>query len=284
MKIGIGLPNQVHDVRADVIPTWARKAEEAGFSSVGTIGRLAYPGVMDTVALAAAAGATSTIGLVSTVMLAPIWPSKLLAKELAGIQGVSGGRLTVGIGMGGRPDDFVVEGLTDKGIGKRMNSALEDWRDMWTGKPVGGGTNPGVPGGSIDVPLLFGGFAPAALERMVKWGQGYVGAAMPPEQLAQIFDSVRAAWQQHGREGSPRIVVITYFGLTDIEKGRANERNYYAFGGPEMAEGVAAGILDSADAIKSALKAYEDLGADELILHPTTDNIDEIARLADAAL
>jgi hypothetical protein len=63
MRIGIGLPNQVRDVHAPVIPAWARRAEEAGFATLGTTGRVAYPGVLDTVALAAAAGATTTIGL-----------------------------------------------------------------------------------------------------------------------------------------------------------------------------------------------------------------------------
>ncbi|TCO44259.1 LLM class flavin-dependent oxidoreductase [Actinocrispum wychmicini] len=284
MKIGIGLPNQVRDVRADVIPAWAKKAEEAGFASLGTIGRIAYPGVMDTVALAAAAGATSTIGLVSTVMLTPVWPSTLIGKELAGIQGVSGGRLTVGIGVGGRPDDFVVDGLGEKGTGKRLNSAVEEWRGLWSGEKVHGGDNVGVPGGSIDVPLLFGGFVPAAMDRIAKYGQGHVSPAMPPEQLSQIFGGVRAAWQEHGREGSPRFVVISYFGLTDLEKGQDNERHYYAFGGPEYAEQVAGGILGSADALKATLKAYEGIGTDELILHPSTDNLDEIARLADIVL
>ncbi|MEU3080408.1 MULTISPECIES: LLM class flavin-dependent oxidoreductase [Streptomyces] len=65
MKIGIGIPNQIRDVKADVIPEWARRAEDAGFSTLGSVGRIAYPGVMDTVALAAAAGATSRIGLIS---------------------------------------------------------------------------------------------------------------------------------------------------------------------------------------------------------------------------
>jgi hypothetical protein len=63
MKISIGLPNQVRNVRASVIPTWAAQAEQAGFSTLFTVGRIAYPGVTDTVALAAvagAAGATST--------------------------------------------------------------------------------------------------------------------------------------------------------------------------------------------------------------------------------
>jgi alkanesulfonate monooxygenase SsuD/methylene tetrahydromethanopterin reductase-like flavin-dependent oxidoreductase (luciferase family) len=92
MKIGIGLPNQVRNVNPVIIPEWAAKSEQAGFSTLGTVGRIAYPGVMDTVALAAAAGATSTIGLLSSVLLAPVWPASLLAKEAAGIDGVSGGR------------------------------------------------------------------------------------------------------------------------------------------------------------------------------------------------
>ncbi|MEU7691502.1 MULTISPECIES: LLM class flavin-dependent oxidoreductase [Microbispora] len=81
MKIGIGLPNQVRDVTAATIPRWAALAEEAGFSTLATTGRYAYPGVSDTVALAAA-GATTTIGLLSAVLLAPTWPGALLAKEV----------------------------------------------------------------------------------------------------------------------------------------------------------------------------------------------------------
>jgi len=55
MKIGIGLPNQVRDVDAAILPGWEAQAEKAGFASLATIGRIAYPGVMDTIALAAAA-------------------------------------------------------------------------------------------------------------------------------------------------------------------------------------------------------------------------------------
>ena len=80
VKIGITLPNQVRNLSADVLPRWAVTAEEAGFSTLGTVGRFAYPGVSDTVALAAAAGATSTIGLLYHVLLAPVWPPQLLAK------------------------------------------------------------------------------------------------------------------------------------------------------------------------------------------------------------
>jgi alkanesulfonate monooxygenase SsuD/methylene tetrahydromethanopterin reductase-like flavin-dependent oxidoreductase (luciferase family) len=283
MEIGIGLPNQVRDVRPTVIPTWASQAEAAGFSSLGTVGRIAYPGVMDTVTLAVAAGVTSTIGLISNVLLGTVWPPVLLAKELAGIDGVSGGRLTLGIGIGGRPDDFVAEGAGPKGLGKRMDHDLEIYRDIWNGEPVGGGENPGVPAGTRQIPLLFGGFAPAAMARMARWGEGYVGGSMPPEMVAGAFDGARAAWQEAGREGSPRLVAIAYYSLGDPEKGRGNVQDYYSSMG-EQAAFIASTVRTSADEVKEVAKAFEALGADELIFNPATDDPDEIARLADIIL
>jgi alkanesulfonate monooxygenase SsuD/methylene tetrahydromethanopterin reductase-like flavin-dependent oxidoreductase (luciferase family) len=284
MKIGIGLPNQVRDVRPEVIPAWAKRSEEAGFSSLGTIGRVAYPGVMDTVALAAAAGATSTIGLMSTVMLAPVWPAALLAKELAGIQGVSGGRLTAGIGLGGRPDDFVVEGAGPKGLGKRMNEALEVFRDLWAGEPVPGSENPGVPGGSIEVPLLLGGMAPAALERMAKWGEGYIAGSVPASMAAGMLDGARKAWTDFGREGAPKLVAIAYFALGDVEKGRGKAYDYYSISGEDFANMVSANMHGSADSLRQAVKEFADLGLDELIFHPMSDDLDDIERLAEIVL
>jgi len=139
MKIGIGIPNQVRDVRPEVIPEWARLAEESGFSSLTTVGRYAYPGVSETVALAGAAAVTRRIELISGVLLAATWPGALLAKELAGIDGISGGRLSVGIGSGQRPDDFVADGHGPAGRGARLDRDLETYRGIWRGDAAGGG-------------------------------------------------------------------------------------------------------------------------------------------------
>ncbi|MCU1686636.1 MAG: Luciferase-like monooxygenase [Amycolatopsis sp.] len=280
MKIGIGIPNQVRDLRASVIPEWASQSEKAGFSTLGTVGRIAYPGVMDTVALAAAAGATRTIGLFSNVLLATVWPPELLAKEAAGIDGVSGGRLTLGLGIGGRPDDFVAEGAGPKGLGKRLDHDLEVYRDFWTGGPVGGGDNPGVPAGTREVPLMFGGFAEAALDRMARWGEGYVGGSMPAEMVSGAFDGARAAWTKAGREGSPRLVAIAYYAFGDTDKGVGNVRDYYSNMG-EGADFIASTVRTSPDAVRAAVKEFEAIGADELIFNPTLDDLDEVARLAD---
>ena len=284
MKIGITLPNQVRNLSADVLPRWAVAAEEAGFSTLGTVGRFAYPGVSDTVALAAAAGATSTIGLLSHVLLAPVWPPQLLAKEVAGIDGVSGGRLTLGIGIGGREDDFVVDGFGPRGLGKRLDHDLEIYRNIWKGEPVGGGTNPAVPAGTREVPMLFGGFADAAMQRMAREGIGYVSGTVPAPMTAGAFDRARAAWKDAGRTGEPRLVALAYFALGDDQKGRTNVHDYYSSAGEEFANLASSILSGSPDAVKATVSAFEETGADELIFCPGVADLDEVARLADVVL
>jgi alkanesulfonate monooxygenase SsuD/methylene tetrahydromethanopterin reductase-like flavin-dependent oxidoreductase (luciferase family) len=283
MKVGTGLPNQVRDMRPTVIPEWASQAEKAGFSSLGSVGRIAYPGLMDTVALAAAAGATSTIGLISNIMITTVWPAALLAKEVAGIDAVSGNRLTLGIGLG-RPGDFVVDGLGPRGTGKRLDHDLEVYRSVWRGEPVEGGSNSLVTTGTREVPLLFGGVAPASFERMARWGVGYIGRSVPAKMVAQSFDAARAAWKNAGREGSPRLVGIAYYVFSDVEQGRGNVRDLYSSADEQFVDLIDSGICAGPDAVKSAVKAYAELGADEIIFNPTLDDINEVARLADVVL
>jgi alkanesulfonate monooxygenase SsuD/methylene tetrahydromethanopterin reductase-like flavin-dependent oxidoreductase (luciferase family) len=284
MKIGIGLPNMVRGTQPTVIPDWAARAERAGFSTLGTTGRVAYPGVLDTVALAAAAGATKSIGLFTNVLLAPVWPAALFAKEAAGIDAVSGGRLTLGLGLGGRPDDFVVEGLGLAGRGRRFDRDLAVYRDVWRGDPVGGGPNPAVTPGARQIPLLIGGGTPASFERMARWGNGYVGPAAPPPAVAPAFEGARAAWAEAGREGSPYLVAVAYFALGDVEQGRANVWDYCIAHGEEIAGMMSNGVAAGPGPIKDRVAAYIDLGIDELIFSPSVGDVDEISRLADSVL
>ena len=284
MKIGIGLPNQVRGTRPAVIPEWAARSERAGFSTLGTVGRIAYPGVMDTVALAAAAAATTSIGLVSTVLIGPAWPPVLLAKETADIDAVSGGRLTLGLGVGIRPDDFVVDGLGISGRGRRFDRDLGVYRDVWNGEPIGGGPSIAVTSGARQIPLLLGGMVPASFERMALWGTGYIGAAVPAPMIAPAFEAARAAWASSGREGSPYLLAVAFFALGDAEQGRANVWDYYSIAGDDIARLITDGVSDGPARVKETVAAFADIGADELILSPTVGDIEEITRLAEIVL
>jgi len=265
MKIGIGLPNQVRGVDAAILPGWAAQAEEAGFASLATVGRIAYPGVMDTIALVAAAATTTTIGLISAIAVGPACPAVLLAKEAANIDAVSGGRLTLGIGLGAWPDDYVAEGRPRKNMGPRLEDDIRIYREIWGGAAVGSGTYPAVPGNTREVPVLLGGGVEATYERVARLVDGYIAGGIPAPMVAPSFDAVRAGWKDAGRAGSPRLVAVAYYTIGDIDKGRANVWDYYSSGGEQFAGLMTESISHGADGVKATMAAFEEIGADELI-------------------
>ena len=171
-----------------------------------------------------------------------------------------------------------------RGRGKRLDADLDVYHSVWKGEPVGGGQSPAVPEGNRQVPLLFGAMSDAAFRRAAREGDGFIGASFPAEMVAQSFDAARKAWTEAGRTEPPRLVAIAYFAIGDVDKGRANIWDYYSFGGDDVANIVAAGLSGGVEAIKQTVKAFEDIGAEELVLGPGVADLDEISRLADAVL
>jgi alkanesulfonate monooxygenase SsuD/methylene tetrahydromethanopterin reductase-like flavin-dependent oxidoreductase (luciferase family) len=103
---------------------WARRAEARGFSSLGTIDRLAYPNYEPLTALAAAAAVTERIGLYTSVVLGPLRANPVvLAKQVLSVHALSGGRLTLGIGIGGRDDDYELAGIEMGRRGEELDSS-----------------------------------------------------------------------------------------------------------------------------------------------------------------
>ncbi|WP_030436830.1 LLM class flavin-dependent oxidoreductase [Actinoplanes subtropicus] len=278
MEISIGLPNTLRHPGPLMIE-WARRAEERGFTSLGTIDRIVYPNYDTIASLCVAAGATSRIGLLSGVLLTPLYPPVWLAKAAAGLDAMSGGRLTLGLGVGGREDDFVAMGRSMRERGQNMDAALEIMRTVFAGEKLPGDAFPVAEHGHPKV--LIGGTSDAAVRRTVEHGQGWIAGGASPAQVKPMVDRIRREWHDAGREGEPRFAGLAYFGLSDEETSKGSLRSYYGFLG-DFADVIANGALRSPQALQEAIKAFEEAGLDELILDPTVPDLAEVDRLADA--
>src|SRR6201993_3788503 len=138
MDVGIGLPNAVPDTEGRTLVDWAKNAEEAGFSTLGTIGRLVYLNYEELIALSAAAAVTSRIRLTTSVLLAPLYANTaLFAKQAASLDRLSGGRLVLGLGLGGRDDDFAASALPTAGKGHRLEEQVAMMKRVWAGEEFG---------------------------------------------------------------------------------------------------------------------------------------------------
>src|SRR5919202_1214130 len=138
MEIGIGLPNATHGVRGPELVAWAREAEQAGFSCLGTIDRIAYENYEPLVALAAAAAVTERIRLVTSIVLAPLRTNTaLFAKQTASVDGLSEGRRVLGLAVGAREDDYATSGVDYRTRGRAFDRQLDELRAFWEGDYVG---------------------------------------------------------------------------------------------------------------------------------------------------
>jgi alkanesulfonate monooxygenase SsuD/methylene tetrahydromethanopterin reductase-like flavin-dependent oxidoreductase (luciferase family) len=284
MQIGIGHPGTIPGVRGQHILDWARRADTGPFSSLGSLDRLVYSNYDALITLTAAAAVTQRIRLMTTVLLAPLYNAGPLAKQAASLDAISGGRLTLGVGVGGREDDFRAAPASFDDRGKRFEAQLGLMQRAWSGQPLAEDIGPiGPPPARQGGPeLLIGGYSPAAIRRVGRWGEGYLAGGAPPPMARQAYELAEQAWKAAGRAGKPRFVAGMYWGLGPNAAERAGEyiRNYYTFLGP-MAEQMASSVPATAEAVKGAIQAFADIGVDELVCWPCIADLDQVDRLAD---
>ncbi len=291
MEIGIGLPNTVPGTTGEQLTEWARRADAAGFSSLGTIDRLAYPNIEPLIALAAAAAVTERIGLATSILIAPyrLNPT-LIAKQAASVHRVSGGRMTLGIAVGGREDDYRVSGADfDSRGGENFERMLARIREVWSGSDASSGAaeHEGVGPDVSSAPprLIVGGTIDATFRRAAEYGDGWIMGGGTPDAFAESKAKLERAWSEAGREGSPHTMGIAYFALGEEASTSSDAylRDYYAFLG-EAADMVAASVAKDADTVKAYIGGFEQAGCDEFILFPGSADPTQVDRLAEVAL
>lgn len=284
MDIAVGLLNPIPRTSGDLQLAWARHAEELGFTALATIDRIAYPSYESMTVLAAVAAVTHRVTLATNVVLLPTRDPVVLAKEAATVDQISGGRLRLGLGVGARPDDFEAVGRPFERRGRLADEALEIMLAAWRGEPVAGSPvavcpPPVRPEG---IPLYFGGRRPAALRRMARHGTGWTASGgVTRKDLPQVLEEVREAWRAGGREGLPKTSALVYFGLgEDVERRAWYIPDYYGQTGPRMLERMP----KTAEAVRETIGFYQAAGIDEVVFDPTIADLDQLDRLAEAAL
>ena len=276
MKIGVGLPTSTAGMSGDLLIEWARRADAGPFNSLGVVDRIAYQNYEPFTALAAAAAVTRRVRLATMIVIAPLRNTALLAKQAASLDSLSGGRLTLGVAVGARGEDYEVAKVESRGRGRRFAEQLEAIRDIWEEGKIG--PTPKAPGPQ----LLVGGSSGEALARMARYADGYMHGGGPARAFAGAAAKAIAAWSDLGRPGRPILWGMGYFALGDghAEAGAEYLRHYYAFTG-SFAEKIAAGNLTSPGAIADFIRGYEDAGCDELVLFPTVSSVEQVERLAE---
>lgn len=284
------LPTMLPHGRAEVV-AWCRGVDEGPWASLAVPERITYTSHSWTVQLAAAAALTERVRLWTTVVVLPAHPAVQVAKDLASVDRLSDGRLTVGVGVGGREHDYRAVGSPFTRRWQRMDDAVAAMRSVWAGDPPFPGADPVGPpplqaGGP---PLVAGVMGPKAMARAARWAvgvdDGSTVTGVSRDAVAALVERVRAAWRNAGRTEAPHVSASLWYALGDgaADRLRRYTYEYMRIFGDVIAAAMADACTASSPAsLREAVTAAADAGCDELFLVPTTADATELDRTRDA--
>lgn len=287
MRIGIGLPTRADAMTPDGLLDWAARADAGPFASLAVLDRVVFPAHEPLTTLASVIGVTSRIRLLASIVLAPTRETTLLTRQAASIDALSGGRLSVGVGVGIRPDDYAVTGTTFSDRGRRLDEQLPILRQLWAGDALDAeagigpiGVSPARGGGPE---LLIGGYVPAVARRIAALGDGFMApGGGDPARMTELWAAIEAAWSAGGRDGKPRWLGSSYVALGPSADEQAADyiRSAYAFD-PALAERRLRGIPTTPEGLRAVFERQAEMGVDEFVLRPCAPDPTLIDRLAD---
>jgi alkanesulfonate monooxygenase SsuD/methylene tetrahydromethanopterin reductase-like flavin-dependent oxidoreductase (luciferase family) len=288
MDVGVCLPYMERDLSRERILSWCRALDEGPFSSLSCGERVTGYTVEMRTTLAAAAAVTERVRIVPSLYVLPMHSAVQAAKEIATLDLLSDGRVTVTVGVGGRQGDYQALGASMAGRHARMDQQITEMRRVWKGEaPAEGldevGPRPVQPGGP---PIHAGVMGPKATRRAAEWADGvYVwsGNGVKSE-IAHFLEMVDAAWEDAGRETPPRRVAGFWYSLAPNSQERLTSYvyDYIKVLGEPAARAMSKMVNRSTpDAVRESLDAMESLGCDECFLVPATSELAEVDRAAE---
>lgn len=276
-----------------------RLAEELGYESVWVVDQLVagsgVPFVDSVVALAAVAGATERVRLGFGVMILPLRSTAWIAKQVASLQFVSGGRVLFGVGVGGDRHErsWVAAGVDRRDRARRTDAALAVLADLIAGRPA---ALPDVPGNptiellpGVEVPpIVVGGGADAALHRVVRAGAGWFALPVPPVDAAPMVERLRDIATEAHRLPPP-ITGSIVVALDDGTESSSAHRVHARLTDPDGMYGMPADasthmLVRDPVTLRERVDGWAALGAERIVLNIATDTWDQQARLVADAL
>jgi probable F420-dependent oxidoreductase len=280
-RCGVLLPNfdAVRGGGPPQIVAAARLAEELGFDAawVGDHLSCPAPGLDAPSCLAAAAAVTDRIALGFSVMLLGLRPPAWAAKQLTTIDVLSGGRLLLGVGVGGEfPEEFAAAGVAVKQRGARLDDALDVIGDLLTGRPVDYEgrvqrvISPALePAMTAPPPIYVGGRGEPALRRAARHGDMWLPMWLTPQRIAERSERLAGLADAEARPTPGTALLIGVHIDDDRARARAQAeahiRGQYRMG-LEMIERWT--LLDSIDGAVEQLEAYRQAGVQEFLFMP----------------
>ncbi|MDX1887172.1 LLM class flavin-dependent oxidoreductase [Mycolicibacterium sp. 120270] len=284
------MPVMEPDLDAPVLRAWARAIDDGPFSSLCWGERIAFDNPEAITLLGALAAWTDRVRLITTVLVPQLHDPVMLAKALATGDMLSGGRLTVGLGIGGRLEDYEAVGADPATQTMRgLADSVAVMKRVWAGQKVTDSVVPvGPPPMQEDGPqLLVGTMGPKTVRSAASWADGLAGTTLDLDTSKQnaLYDVARAAWAEAGRP-KPLLATSFWFALGDGDKARAQVhrhlRRYMNWIPAEYVDAMAptTGWAGSEDELLSVLRKFADIGTDEVHLIPTSSDVDQVHRVA----
>jgi alkanesulfonate monooxygenase SsuD/methylene tetrahydromethanopterin reductase-like flavin-dependent oxidoreductase (luciferase family) len=286
------MPVMEPNLDAAMLKEWARIIDGGPFSSLCWGERIAFDNPESLTLLGALSAWTDRVRLVTTVVVPQLHDPVMLAKQLSTGDMLSGGRLTVGLGVGGRHEDYEAVGADPATQTMRgLADCVAVMKQIWAGEKV---TESVVPVGPPPVQaggpaLLVGTMGPKTVRSAAAWADGLAGTTLDLDAAKQneLFDVVRQAWTQAGRP-QPHLATSFWFAIgDDAEAARAQVHRHLL----RYMNWVPASVVDAMapttgwagndDDLLAVLQKFKDVGTDEVHLIPTSSDIDQLRRVAD---
>lgn len=288
MKISLCLPYMKESITRQTIIDWCEKIEAGPFHSLSCGERITgYTLEMRNV-LAFAAAITERVRIVPSLYVLPMHSPVWAAKEIATLDLLSNGRVTVTVGVGGREVDYQAVGADFSKRHEKQDAHIATMKRIWAGEAPFEGADPVGPypvqaGGP---PILAGVMGPKAMARAAHWADGVYSFSMggSAAETAGMFNMAQQSWQAAGRSTPPQLVGGFWYSLADNAEDKLQKYvyDYLKILGDKGAQSIAKTMRNHNKlAIRETLNELAATGCEEIFLVSATDELTEIDRLLD---